>query len=143
MIGYLTKDKNGYKLHDKDGTYFDSENKVYESYSDSISFVDDRELPESIKQICNDKPVKVLIHLTPIAEKYESKRITEVKQGDKVSYKQFNCLSWLFGGMIYGNYHDKYITTIQGIDWYNCKYLVQKHNDKCPKWYDWSDFEFI
>lgn len=52
--------------------------------------------------------------------------------------KNLNFVSWLFDTMNYGNNYDKHIATIEGIDWYNCKYLVKKHKDKKPKWYDYS-----
>ena len=87
-------------------------------------------IDDSIKKLCNDKELKVLMHITPIADKYENKRITEVRQGDKVVYRNFNFASWLFDTMNYGNNYDKHIATIEGIDWYNCKYLVKKHKDK-------------
>ena len=100
-------------------------------------------IDDSIKKLCNDKELKVLMHITPIADKYENKRIAEVRHGDKVVYRNFNFASWLFDTMNYGNNYDKHIATIEGIDWYNCKYLVKKHKDKKPKWYDWSEFELI
>ena len=100
-------------------------------------------IDDSVKKLCNDKELKVFMHITPIADKCESKRITEVRQGDKVVYRNFNFISWLFDTMNYGNNYDKHIVTIEGIDWYNCKYLVKKHKDKKPKWYNWSEFELI
>lgn len=142
MVGYLTKDKEGYKLHDSFGAFFNENTKSWESYNSNMILREDS-IEDSLKNLCKNKELKVLIHITPIAGKYESKRITEVKQGDKVVYKEFSFCSWLFGGMIHCNNYDKYITTIEGIDWYNCKYLVKKHKDKKPKWYDWSEFEFI
>lgn len=140
MIGFLTKDKEGYKLHDSFGTFFNENTKTWESFNSNMILREDS-VEDSVKKLCTDKELKVLMHITPIADKYESKRITEVRQGDKVVYKDFNFVSWLFGGMIHGNCYD--VVTIEGIDWYNCKYLVKKHKDKKPKWYDWSDFEFI
>lgn len=142
MIGYLTKDKEGYKLHDSFGAFFNENTKSWESYNSNMILREDS-IEDSLKNLCKNKELKVLIHITAIADKYESKRITEVRQGDKVVYKEFSFCSWLFGGMIHGNNYDKYITTIEGIDWYNCKYLVKKHKDKKPKWYDWSEFELI
>lgn len=142
MIGYLTKDKEGYKLHDSFGTFFIENTKTWESCNSNMILQED-EIEDSIKKLCIDKELKVLMHITPIAGKYESRRITEVRQGDKVAYREFNFGSWLFGGMIYGNTFDKHISTIEGIDWYNYKYLVKKHKDKKPKWYDWSEFELI
>ena len=53
-------------------------------------------IEDSVKKLCDDKEIKVLMHITPIAGKYESRRITEVRQGDKVTYKEFNFFSWLF-----------------------------------------------
>lgn len=142
MIGYLTKDKEGYKLHDSFGAFFNENTKSWESYNSNMILREDS-IEDSLKNLCKNKELKVLIHITTIADKYESKRITEVRQGDKVVYKEFSFCSWLFGGMIHGNNYNKYITTIEGIDWYNCKYLVKTHKDKKPKWYDWSNFEFI
>ena len=142
MIGYLTKDKEGYKLHDSFGTFFNKKTNTWESCNSNMILQEDS-IDDSIKKLCNDKELKVLMHITLIPDKYESKRITEVRQGDKVAYREFNFCSWLFGGMLYGNNYDKHIATIEGIDWYNCKYLVKKHKDKKPKWYDWSEFELI
>lgn len=142
MIGYLTKDKEGYKLHDSFGAFFNENTKTWESYNSNMILREDL-IEDSVKKLCTNKELKVLVHITPIAGKYESKRITEVRQGDKVAYREFNLVSWLFGGMINGNNYDKYISTIDGIDWHNCKYLVKKHKDKKPKWYDWSEFELI
>lgn len=48
--------------------------------------------------------------------------IKEFKKGCKVYYTSFNLGSFIFGGMIYGGYHDKHIVEVQGIDWYNKKY---------------------
>lgn len=142
MIGYLTKDKEGYKLHDSFGAFFIEKTKTWESCNSNMILQED-EIEDSIKKLCIDKELKVLMHITPIAGKYESRKITEVRQGDKVAYREFNFGSWLFGGMIYGNTFDKHIATIEGIDWYNCKYLVKKHKDKKPKWYNWSESELI
>lgn len=142
MIGYLTKDKEGYKLHDNFGAFFNENTKTWESCNSNMILQEDS-IDDSVKKLCNDKELKVLMHITPIVDKYENKRITEVRKGDKVVYKDFNFVSWLFDTMNYGNNYDKYIATIEGIDWYNCKYLVKKHKDKKPKWYDWSEFEFI
>lgn len=141
MIGYLTKDREGYKLHDSFGAFFNKETKTWESCNSNMILQEDL-IGDSVKKLCIYKELKVLIHITPIAGKYESRKITEVRQGDKVAYREFNFFSWLFFGMIYGKYN-KYIVTIEGIDWYNCKYLVKKHKDKKPKWYDWSDFTII
>ena len=142
MIGYLTKDKEGYKLHDSFGAFFNENTKTWESCNSNMILREDS-IEDSLKNLCENKDLKVLIHITPIASKYESKRITEVRQGDKVAYREFNFISWLFDTMNYGDNYGKHIATIEGIDWYNCKYLVKKHKDKKPKWYDWSEFELI
>ena len=104
MIGYLTKDKEGYKLHDSFGAFLNENTKTWESYNSNMILREDS-IEDSVKKLCTNKELKVLMHITPIA--------------------------------------DKYISTIEGIDWYNCKYLVKKHKDKKPKWYDWSEFELI
>ena len=142
MIGLLTKDIEGYKLHDTFGAFFNENTETWESCNSNMILQEDS-IDDSIKKLCNDKELKVLMHITPIADKYENKRIIEVRQGDKVVYRNFNFASWLFDTMNYGNNYDKHIATIEGIDWYNCKYLVKKHKDKKPKWYDWSEFELI
>ena len=142
MIGFLTKDNEGYKLHDSFGAFFNENTETWESCNYNMILQEDS-IDDSIKKLCNDKELKVLMHITPIADKYENKRITEVRQGDKVVYRNFNFISWLFDTMNYGNNYDKHISTIEGIDWYNCKYLVKKHKDKKPKWYDWFEFELI
>ena len=64
-------------------------------------------------------------------------------QGCKVKYNVFDWSSFLFGGLIYGGCVKAYITEVQGIDWLNGKILVQKHNNKKPKWYDWDNFEIV
>ena len=142
MIGLLTKDIEGYKLHDTFGAFFNENTETWESCNSNMILQEDS-IDDSIKKLCNDKELKVLMHITPIADKYENKRIIEVRQGDKVVYRNFNFASWLFDTMNYGNNYDKHIATIEGIDWYNCKYLVKTHKDKKPKWYDWSEFELI
>ena len=142
MIGFLTKDIEGYKLHDTFGAFFNENTETWESCNSNMILQEDS-IDDSIKKLCNDKELKVLMHITPIADKYENKRIAEVRHGDKVVYRNFNFASWLFDTMNYGNNYDKHIATIEGIDWYNCKYLVKKHKDKKPKWYDWSEFELI
>lgn len=142
MIGYLTKDNEGYKLHDSFGAFFNENTKTWESCNSNMILQEDL-IDDSVKKLCNDKELKVLMHITPIVDKYENKRIAEVRKGDKVVYRNFNFVSWLFDTMNYGNNYDKYIATIEGIDWYNCKYLVKKHKDKKTKWYDWSEFELI
>ena len=142
MIGYLTKDNEGYKLHDSFGAFFNENTETWESCNSNMILKEDS-IDDSVKKLCNDKELKVLMHITPIADKYENKRIAEVRHGDKVVYRNFNFASWLFDTMNYGNNYDKHIATIEGIDWYNCKYLVKKHKDKKPKWYDWSEFELI
>ena len=142
MIGFLTKDNEGYKLHDSFGAFFNENTETWESCNSNMILQEDS-IDDSIKKLCNDKELKVLMHITPIADKYENKRITEVRQGDKVVYRNFNFVSWLFDTMNYGNNYDKYIAAIEGIDWCNRKYLVKKHKDKKPKWYNWSEFELI
>ena len=138
----MTKDNEGYKLHDSFGAFFNENIETWESCNSNMILQEDS-IDDYIKKLCNDKELKVLMHITPIADKYENKRITEVRQGDKVVYRNFNFASWLFDTMNYGNNYDKHIATIEGIDWYNCKYLVKKHKDKKPKWYNWSEFELI
>ena len=142
MIGFLTKDTEGYKLHDTFGAFFNENTETWESCNSNMILQEDS-IDDSIKKLCNDKELKVLMHITPIADKYENKRIAEVRHGDKVVYRNFNFASWLFDTMNYGNNYDKHIAAIEGIDWYNCKYLVKKHKDKKPKWYDLSEFELI
>ena len=62
-------------------------------------------------------------------------------QGCKVKYRVFDWSSFFCGGMLYGGCEKIYITEVQGVDWLNEKILVQKHNNRKPKWYDWYDFE--
>ena len=121
----MTKDNEGYKLHDSFGAFFNENTETWESCNSNMILQEDS-IDDSVKKLCNDKELKVLMHITSIADKYENKRITEVRQGDKVVYRNFNFTSWLFDTMNYGNNYDKHIATIEGIDWYNCKYLVKK-----------------
>ena len=125
MIGFLTKDNEGYKLHDSFGAFFNENTETWESCNSNMILQEDS-IDDSIKKLCNDKELKVLIHITPIADKYENKRITEVRQGDKVVYRNFNFVSWLFDTMNYGNNYDKHIATIEGIDWYNLQVILSK-----------------
>ena len=125
MIGFLTKDNEGYKLHDSFGAFFNENTETWESCNSNMILQEDS-IDDSIKKLCNDKELKVLMHITPIADKYENKRITEVRQGDKVVYRNFNFVSWLFDTMNYGNNYDKHIATIEGIDWYNLQVILSK-----------------
>ena len=36
MIGYLTKDKEGYKLHDSFGAFLNENTKTWESYNSNM-----------------------------------------------------------------------------------------------------------
>lgn len=92
MIGYLTKDKEGYKLHDSFGAFLNENTKTWESYNSNMILREDS-IEDSVKKLCTNKELKVLMHITPIADKYKSKRITEVRQGDKVAYREFNLVS--------------------------------------------------
>ena len=78
MIGYLTKDKEGYKLHDSFGAFFNENTETWESCNSNMILKEDS-IDDSVKKLCNDKELKVLMHITPIASKYENKRITEVR----------------------------------------------------------------
>ena len=57
------------------------------------------------------------------------------RKGTRVSYTTFNISSFLFGGMIYGGYHDKHIAEVFGVDWKHKKILVHKDGKKKEKWY--------
>ena len=65
------------------------------------------------------------------------------REGTRVSYTTFNISSFLFGGTIYGGYHDKHVTEVLGVDWKNKKILVHKDGEKKAKWYDWYEFEIV
>ena len=65
------------------------------------------------------------------------------RKGTRVSYTTFNISSFLFGGMIYGGYHDKHVADVLGVDWKHKKILVHKDGKKKEKWYDWNGFEIV
>ena len=65
------------------------------------------------------------------------------RKGTRVSYTTFNLASFIFGGMIYGGYHDKHVADVLGVDWKNKKILVHKDGEKKEKWYDWDEFEIV
>ena len=65
------------------------------------------------------------------------------REGTRVSYTTFNISSFIFGGMIYGGYHDKHITEVLGVDWKHKKILVHKDGEKKEKWYDLDEFEIV
>ena len=106
------------------GAFFNENTETWESCNSNMILQEDS-IDDSIKKLCNDKELKVLMHITPIADKYKSKRITEVRQGDKVAYREFNLVSWLFGGMIYGNNYDKYIYSRIKIPKFSINYELQ------------------
>ena len=55
------------------------------------------------------------------------------RKGTRVSYTTFNISSFIFGGMIYGGYHDKHITEVLGVDWKHKKILIHKDGKKKEK----------
>lgn len=66
----------------------------------------------------------------------------KVVKGSKVTYSEFSLSSFLIGGFIYGGNYNHYTVEVLGVDWYNNKLLVQKHDSDKPKWYDMEDFTF-
>lgn len=73
MIGFLTKDNEGYKLHDSFGAFFNENTETWESYNSNMILQEDL-IDDSIKKLFNDKELKSFIHIISIADKYENKK---------------------------------------------------------------------
>lgn len=54
MIGYLTKDKEGYKLHDSFGAFFNENTKTYESCNSNMILQEDS-IEDLLKNLCENK----------------------------------------------------------------------------------------
>lgn len=72
MIGFLTKDNEGYKLHDSFGAFFNENTETWESCNSNMILQEDL-IDDSIKKLFNDKELKSFIHIISIADKYENK----------------------------------------------------------------------
>ena len=107
-----------------------STNDSYITIFDKERLSDDIKLPEG------DEIVEVDLTISASVQ-------NNFRKGTRVSYTTFNLTSFLFGGMIYGGYHDKHITDVLGVDWKDKKILVHKDGEKKAKWYDWDGFEIV
>ena len=65
-----------------------------------------------------------------------------VRLGSMVEYYTINWARLLFGGLIYGGYHDSYRTEILGIR-ADKKIYCKLDDKKSPKWYNIDGFKLI
>ena len=65
-----------------------------------------------------------------------------VRLGSMVEYYTINWARLLFGGLIYGGYHDSYRTEILGIR-ADKKIYCKLDGKKSPKWYNIDGFKLI
>ena len=139
MKGYLVNIENNgfenYLIYLNDIPSYDKNKKQWFGFGEPI-VVDKNDISKYVKLPAKGEITVVNILIV-------NNRPNKFYQGCKVKYKAFDWSSFLFGGMIYDNCNKIYITEVQGIDWFNRKILVQKHNNKKPKWYDWHNFEIV
>lgn len=65
-----------------------------------------------------------------------------VRLGSIVEYYTINWVRLLFGGFIYGGYHDSHRTEVLGILVYK-KIYCKLDGKKSPKWYNINGFKLI
>lgn len=65
-----------------------------------------------------------------------------VRLGSIVEYRVFNLLSYLFGGLIYGGYHEFHRTEVLGIR-ADKKIYCKLDGKKKPRWYNTNRFKLI
>ena len=66
----------------------------------------------------------------------------KVHLGSIVEYSTFNLTNFLFGGLIYGGYHNFHRTEVLGIR-ADKKIYCKLHNKKSPRWYNINVFKLI
>ena len=139
MKGYLVNIENNefetYLLYTHEAPVYDKNAKRWFGFGEPI-VVDKNDISKYVKLPAKGEITVVNILIV-------GNEPSKFYQGCKVKYNVFDWSSFLFGGLIYGGCVKTYITEVQGIDWFNRKILVQKHNNKKPKWYDWHNFEIV
>ena len=66
----------------------------------------------------------------------------KVHLGSIVEYSTFNLASFIFGGLIYGGYHDFHRTEVLGIR-VDKKIYCKLDDKKKPRWYNIDGFKLI
>lgn len=66
----------------------------------------------------------------------------KVHLGSIVEYKTFDLASFLFGGLIYGGYHNSHRTKVLGLR-YDKKIYCKLDGKKKPRWYNINGFKLI
>ena len=66
----------------------------------------------------------------------------KVHLGSIVEYSTFNLASFIFGGLIYGGYHDFHRTEVLGIR-VDKKIYCKLDGKKNPRWYNIDGFKLI
>ena len=66
----------------------------------------------------------------------------KVHLGSIVEYSTFNLASFIFGGLIYGGYHDFHRTEVLGIR-VDKKIYCKLYGKKLPRWYNIDGFKLI
>ena len=66
----------------------------------------------------------------------------KVHLGSIVEYSTFNLASFIFGGLIYGGYHDFHRTEVLGIR-ADKKICCKLDGKKKPRWYNINGFKLI
>lgn len=139
MKGYLVNIENNefetYLLYTHEAPVYDKNAKRWFGFGEPI-VVDKNNISRNVKL-----PVKG--EMTEVNILIVGNEPSKFYQGCKVKYHVFDWPSFLFGGMIYGGCYKEYITEVEGVDWLNGKILVQKYNNKKPKWYNWDNFEIV
>ena len=139
MKGYLVNIENNefenYLIYLDDIPSYDKNKNQWFGFGESI-VVDKNNISRNVKLPAKGEMTEVNILIV-------NNEPSKFYQGCKVKYRVFDWSSFFCGGMLYGGCEKIYITEVQGVDWLNEKILVQKHNNRKPKWYDWYDFEIV
>ncbi len=139
MKGYLVNIENNefenYLIYLNNIPSYDKNKKQWFGFGEPI-VVDKKDISKHVKLPAKGEMTEVNILIV-------NNRPSKFYQGCKVKYRVFDWSSFFCGGMLYGGCEKIYITEVQGVDWLNEKILVQKHNNRKPKWYDWYDFEIV
>lgn len=139
MKGYIVNIENNefetYLLYTHEAPVYDKNTKQWFGFGEPI-VVDKEHISKYVKLPTKGKVKEVNVLIV-------NNKPNNFYYGCKVKYHVFDWPSFLFGGMIYGGCYKEYITEVEGVDWLNSKILVQKHNNKKPKWYNWNNFEIV
>ena len=139
MKGYIVNIENNefetYLLYTHEAPVYDKNTKQWFGFGEPI-VVDKEHISKYVKLPAKGKVKEVNVLIV-------NNKPNKFYYGCKVKYHVFDWPLFLFGGMIYGGCYKEYITEVEGVDWLNGKILVQKHNNKKQKWYNWNNFEII